>query len=366
MSKQDDEAVQVEGNEEDEVRAGTPDVEAEEREDEAVEPKQARRRKDRHRAIPLGREVRHFVATGLEVRSKGDTGEITVSGRPIVYGVPYTVRDAFGSFEETMRPGCASDILERGVDTRLLLNHEGLPMARSTAGTLKLWDTADSLNFEAKLDARQQLANDFAIAVERGDITQMSVGMVVGRDTWGESGGMETRDIHGLDDLLDVSGVTYPCSDTTTIEIAKRMALEMPVESRARLRRFEVALRAGRITPDELAAVLAILQGHEERAGKTLSGANKTHVEAAAKSIHSLLEAAGVDPNSLIDGDGDEGLMDDGSEGGSSGDGAAAAQDGTLARPDAIVDPGDGIRATKTARVLAMELEARRHRRKAA
>jgi HK97 family phage prohead protease len=334
--------------------------------DTGADERAVKRRKERRRAVPLGRELRHFPVAGLEVREKADTNEITITGRPIVYNEPYLVRDALGEFEERMLPGCASEILSRGVDCRLLLNHEGLAMARTTARTLQLLDTPEALTFKATLDARQQIANDFAIAVERGDMDQMSVGMIVGRDVWGEAGGRETRDVHGLDDLLDVSGVTYPCSPSTTLEIAKRMALEMPVESRARIRQLEVALRSGRMAPEELADLLALLQGNEERAGQVLGKAHKGQLIDAAKAIHGVLEAAGYDPADLIE-TGEEGSSEDGSEGTPGGNGGVAAQDGSLARSDTIVDPGEGIRATtKTARVLSLELEARRHRRKAA
>lgn len=97
-----------------------------------------RRRKERRRAVPLGRELRHFDLKSLEVREATDTNEIKITGQPIVYNAPYLVRDAFGEFEERMLPGCASEVLKRGVDCRLLLNHEGLAMARTTAGTLLL------------------------------------------------------------------------------------------------------------------------------------------------------------------------------------------------------------------------------------
>jgi HK97 family phage prohead protease len=234
-----------------------------------------RKRKERHRAVPLAPEVRHFTAKGLEVRSDEATDEIVITGQPIVYNVPYAVRDVFGEFEERMIPGCASDMLTRGVDCRLLLNHEGLPMARTTAGTLRLWDTAEALHFEAKLDSRQQLATDFAIAIERGDVSQMSVGMCVGRDEWSAEAGKEMRDIFGLDDLMDVSGVTYPCSAATNIEIARRMAFAMPEESRARIRKMYV----------------------EVRAGKVLSKGNQDKLVDAVNTLHEVLDGAGTSPD---------------------------------------------------------------------
>jgi len=328
-----------------------------------------RRRKERRRAVPLGNEFRFrpLADAGIEVREQKDTNELIVTGKPIKYGVPYVVRDAFGEFEETMHRGCAAAILDR-VDCRFLVNHEGIPMARvrgdrSAHNTMRLWDEADDLNFEARLDARQQIANDFAIALERGDIDEMSVGMKVGRDKWGVDGGMETRDIYALDDLLDVSGVTYACSPTTSIEIAKRMALEMPVESRARLRRFEVDLRAGRMSAEELADILAILQGHEERAGKVLSKAHQGQLVEAAKSIHGVLEAAGYDPAELIEGGDQDGETAPPQEA-AAGDGSseseseetALAQDGTRS------EDGEPIRSSALA--LRLQLESRERKRK--
>ena len=238
-------------------------------------------RKERHRAVPLIPEVRHYNATDLEVRSVRDSDEIIITGSAIVYDSPYVVRDIFGEFEERMMPGCVADLLNRGVDCRLLLNHEGLAMARTTARTLTLADTPRSLNIEARLDARQHLANDFAIAVERGDMNQMSVGMVVSLDEWGDNGTLETRDVYKLDNLLDVSGVTYPCSPSTNLAVAQRMAMEMPVESRARVRRLYADVRAG----------------------KVLSDTNQGKIVEAAKAIHTVLSASGFDPSSLIEAD---------------------------------------------------------------
>src|SRR5579884_2454164 len=145
----------------------------------------SRRKKERHRVVPLIPEVRHWAATGLEVRAATNTDEIVISGSPIMYDAPYVVADRFGEFEERMAPGVASKVLH-SADVRFLFNHDGLPLARSASGTLTLTDRPGSLDFEARLDARQQLANDLAIAIERGDVSQMSCGFIVARDEWDE------------------------------------------------------------------------------------------------------------------------------------------------------------------------------------
>jgi HK97 family phage prohead protease len=172
------------------------------------------RKKRRHSALEPITEIRHFKATGLEVREAKNTNHIVVSGMPIVYNAPYTVHDNFGKFTERMMPGVASNVLDTA-DVRFLFDHSGLPLARTTAGTLSLRDSDKGVLIEARLDARQQLANDLGIAIERGDVSQMSCGFIVARDEWDEA--MEDRSIHEFRSLLDVSAVTYPASPTTTI-----------------------------------------------------------------------------------------------------------------------------------------------------
>jgi len=121
--------------------------------------------------------------------------------------------------------------------------------------------------FEARLDGRQQLANDLAIAIGRGDCSQMSCAFTVSRDEWDSQ--EENRTIRSFCELLDVSAVTYPCSPTTSLQIAQRMALEVPVQSRARLRRLYLEMRAGRtLSAKEQQLVTAVLGQFEADPGR--------------------------------------------------------------------------------------------------
>jgi hypothetical protein len=247
----------------------------------------SRVRRPRHRDIPAARalasallpEVRHFTAHSLEIRSAADgANEIVITGTPIVYNAPYEVRDQFGLFAETMLPGVANGLLDTA-DIRFLFNHEGMPMARSTNGTLVFEDRAGQLDFTARLDARSHAHNDLAIAIERGDISQMSVGFSVaaGGDHWNEAG--DQRSISQFNSFLDVSAVTYPASPTTNIEIAKRMLAQAPAESAVRL--FNMAT--------------------EIRAGKVLSTSNQQLLVDAVAAMHRVLDASGFDPSQLIE-----------------------------------------------------------------
>lgn len=226
-----------------------------------------RAKKPRHRSGPtIGPEVR-FRTNILEIRAASDDFDVVeVTGEPIVYDTPYKVRDMFGEFEETMRSGAASDCLGRGADVRFLFNHDGLPLARTSAGTLSLKDSPRALSMTARLDTRQQAANDLAVAIERGDVSQMSCGFIVGDDNWNED--CDERMINQLQDLLDVSAVTYPASPTTTIAVAQRMLMQATrTESKARIRQAWLALR-------------------ELREGKVLSAPNQKLLIGALEALH--------------------------------------------------------------------------------
>jgi uncharacterized protein len=219
-------------------------------------------RRSRPRAVPLVPEVRFMRAQPLEVRSATSDQPI-LRGRPIVYSTPYEVHDMFGTFSETMAPTVCDQVLARGADVRFLFNHGGLPLARTVSGTLALLNSPDGLDVEVRLDGRQGVAQDLLIAVERGDVSEMSVGFVVGKDEWPDD---DTRTIHSFASLLDVSAVTYPASPTTHIAVAERMAMDIPVESRARVRQALV------------------------RAGKVLSGDNQDQLAQACKSPRCAVE----------------------------------------------------------------------------
>ena len=164
-------------------------------------------------------ELRSFSTDRLEVRSDAAANQLTVTGYPIVYDTPYSVTDRYGTFRETMARGVASHLLA-SADTVFLVNHEGLPLARTLAGNLTLRDTPTALGFTATLDLRSPSAMDLAVALERRDVTQMSVGMIVGEDRWDK--GQSERLVLRLDDLCDVSAVTWPASPTTSIDIVRQ------------------------------------------------------------------------------------------------------------------------------------------------
>ena len=185
------------------------------------EARDARRGKEQRTDYRGQREDRRFsvgVTTSPSVRtsSSSNSNAATVVGAPVVYGTPYTVYDAWGSFIEVVQAGAISSILATA-DCRFLYNHQGLTMARTSSGTLTLTDTPHALNCSATLDPRQTVASDLVLAIGRGDVNQMSVGFVVAEDSWNED--FSYRTITRFGELMDVSPVAFPASPTTSVEV---------------------------------------------------------------------------------------------------------------------------------------------------
>lgn len=146
----------------------------------------------------------------------------------------------YGFIREQVKRGAFKKVLKAGPDVRLLENHEGRPHARTTNGTLKLWETPRGLARDAVLDTRRQDSRDLYYGVERGDYSQSSFAFTIGRSEWRycehvEEADYETcdcvweRDILEVSSLVDDSVVTYPAYPAATAEVA-RSASE-PAES---------------------------------------------------------------------------------------------------------------------------------------
>ena len=90
---------------------------------------------------------------------------------------------------------------------RFLINHDGIPLARSSSGTLKLEEDEYGLFVQADLDPSNPKVAEVASAMKRGDLNEMSFAFAAIRDDF--SG--EKRDVQEVR-LFDVSVVTYPAN----------------------------------------------------------------------------------------------------------------------------------------------------------
>lgn len=162
---------------------------------------------------------RRVMVGGLEVRAEGEQPP-----RLVGYAAKFGVwSDDLGGFRERIEPKAFDAVLAGSHDVRALVNHEGLPFARSTTGTLKLSVDEVGLKVEADLPRSRP---DLVEALQRGDVDQMSFAFRVGAG--GSSWDLETdpaeRTITEVAELLDVSVVTFPAYPQT--EVALRALAE--------------------------------------------------------------------------------------------------------------------------------------------
>lgn len=167
------------------------------------------------RANSTPRESRSFTIEDLEIRA-GEGDAITFDGVASMVDTPYVVRDMFGEFTETMARGTFNKTLKEKDDVRFLVNHDGVPLARTKSKTLKLSTDPHLRAHAPALDPSNPTVQEIRSAMSRGDIDQMSIGFRVTRQEW--NGDYTERTIKEVE-LFDVSVVTFPASPTTTASI---------------------------------------------------------------------------------------------------------------------------------------------------
>lgn len=170
--------------------------------------------------------------TDINVRQSGDGSDtFTVRGHAAVFG---RLSENLGGFRERIAPGAFSRILDSAPDVRLLFNHDGLPLARTTAQTLELREDPQGLHVWARLDARRTDAADLRYALERGDVSQMSFAFRVSPEHDVRDGeddeGTPIYEVREVSDLLDASIVSYPAYPQTDVSLVRMRMLDEPQE----------------------------------------------------------------------------------------------------------------------------------------
>jgi len=159
--------------------------------------------------VQMEREFR--PAQKLEVR-EAQSGEVRVSGYAAVFGEETNIG---GMFTEEISRGAFKDAIGRD-DVVFLINHEGLPLARTRSGTLTLEEDERGLYMEASLDASDPDVRSIVPKMKRGDLDKMSFAFVPTRQSWDDSKEVPKRMIEEAQ-LYDVSIVTTPAYNGTEI-----------------------------------------------------------------------------------------------------------------------------------------------------
>lgn len=160
----------------------------------------------------------------LRVATSGDPekkDELVITG----YAALFDSRsEDLGGFVEEIDRGAFAEALNReDLDVRFLINHDSnLVLARSKSGTLELTEDERGLRIYARV-APYSYAEDLRIAIERGDVDQMSFAFTTEEDSWSKTeDGANLRRVQRVKDLFDVSVVTYPAYPETKTEVLQR------------------------------------------------------------------------------------------------------------------------------------------------
>ncbi|MFT6772461.1 MAG: HK97 family phage prohead protease [Paracoccaceae bacterium] len=158
--------------------------------------------------------MEHEIRGGVRpAEIRAEDGAITVAGYAAVFGEE---ADIGGMFREVIAPGAFAAALTRGDDVTFLINHAGLPLARTRSGTLQLTEDDRGLRMTTELDPDDPDVRAIVPKMRRGDLDRMSFAFVATRQTWDESREIPLRTIHEVR-LFDVSIVTEPAYDGTEI-----------------------------------------------------------------------------------------------------------------------------------------------------
>lgn len=155
-------------------------------------------------------EKRSVAYSNLELRADGD-GK-TLVGYAAVFDSPSEPLP----WTEFVRRGAFGKTINDGADVRLLIDHEGVPLARTKSGTLRLAEDEVGLRMEATLDDSNPDAAKLLSAMRRGDISQMSFAFETVKDAWSDD--RRTRELKEVR-LFDVSVVTYPAYEQTMVQL---------------------------------------------------------------------------------------------------------------------------------------------------
>lgn len=166
----------------------------------------------------MSKEIRAF---NFEIRAENDEQRGNyIEGRAIVYDEPTDM----GWYQEIIDKGALDDTDLK--DVRLLVNHntDMIPLARSRNNTenstMQLSVGDEGMDIRANLDTENNSdAKSLYSAIERRDISGMSFMFVVDEDRWENiDSDYPTRHISGISRVLEVSAVTFPAYEQTSLE----------------------------------------------------------------------------------------------------------------------------------------------------
>jgi len=160
-------------------------------------------------------EVRYMTCT---MRAAGDASAPVIEGDAAVFGQETVI----GSwFREKIRQGAFTRVLSEQPDVIAAFNHDwNVVLGRTTSNTLRLEQTSTALRYSVDVNLADPQAVSVYEKVKRGDVSQSSFAFTVRSEEWTKGDGpneLALREIVEVDQLLDVSPVTFPAYPQTSV-----------------------------------------------------------------------------------------------------------------------------------------------------
>ncbi|MER8197066.1 HK97 family phage prohead protease [Streptomyces microflavus] len=207
--------------------------------------------------------VRRAFPVQLEVRAKpGAAAVSTVEGYASVTESPFEMWDWLGMYHEVVRAGAFGKTLGENPQVQLLLNHGGLAMAYTKAGTLRLAEDSTGLHMEADVSTKRSDVSDMLAALDDGSVDEMSFAFRVTRQLW--SPDYDQRDIIEVDlHRGDVSVVNFGANPATSVGAMRSADFDQmdEVDARALYERLQRRLEP---TPEAVAHPLDLYRMQAE------------------------------------------------------------------------------------------------------
>jgi len=222
-----------------------------------------------------------YRTVNFECRAEGERKKLR--GLAVVFNSETTIGDYF---REVIRPGALTKTISER-DVKMLWNHNSnFPMGSTKAQTLSLYESARGLEVENDPPSLGAYAG-FIESIERGDVSQMSFGFDVIRESvTQEEGKLPLREILEVR-LYEVSPVTFPAYTDTEIGLRAQEVREGWIRE-GKLASLEGEGEINETTNDDTTPVAPPPdQGHPTEPGEAV---DKSNQRAARLQMLSLLE----------------------------------------------------------------------------
>lgn len=194
-------------------------------------------------------ERRMVPVADFEIRADGDS--LSLEGYATVFDSPYEMYGGpdKGGWTELVDRKAFDVTLRAKPDLHLLVNHGGLPLARTKSGTMRLSTDKTGLNVEVPdLDRRDPDVQRLEVKMERGDLDEMSFAFRTVREEFNDDTGerrLTELNLH----RGDVSVVNFGANPATTAalrDLDESDLEDMGLDDIARLQALLSQIRAAK------------------------------------------------------------------------------------------------------------------------